>query len=102
MIIATVSIIISMGLMIASGFEVHILSSMLPIFLMSISIVDSIHVLSEFFDIYTKEKGRKESIREVINTLFTPMLYTSLTTSVGFLSLTLTSIPRQPGSLAFS
>lgn len=93
MIIATVSIIISMGLMIASGFEVHILSSMLPIFLMSISIVDSIHVLSEFFDVYTKEKGRKESIREVINTLFTPMLYTSLTTSVGFLSLTLTSIP---------
>ena len=93
MIIATVSIIISMGLMIALGFEVHILSSMLPIFLMSISIVDCIHVLSEFFDVYTREKGRKKSIREVMNTLFTPMLYTSLTTSVGFLSLTLTSIP---------
>ncbi len=93
MIIATVSIIISMGLMIALGFEVHILSSMLPIFLMSISIVDCIHVLSEFFDVYTREKGRKASIRQVMNTLFAPMLYTSLTTSVGFLSLTLTSIP---------
>ncbi len=93
MIIATVSIIISMGLMIALGFEVHILSSMLPIFLMSIAIVDCIHVLSEFFDVYTLEKGRKASIRQVMNTLFAPMLYTSLTTSVGFLSLTLTSIP---------
>ena len=93
MIIATVSIIISMGLMIALGFEVHILSSMLPIFLMSIAIVDCIHVLSEFFDVYTGEKGRKTSIRQVMNTLFDPMLYTSMTTSVGFLSLTLTSIP---------
>lgn len=93
MIIATVSIVISMGLMIALGFEVHILSSMLPIFLMSISIVDCVHVLSEFFDVYTREKGRKTSIREVMHTLFTPMLYTSLTTAAGFLSLTLTSIP---------
>lgn len=93
MIIATVSIIISMGLMVALGFEVHILSSMLPIFLMAISIVDCIHVLSEFFDVYTREKGRRSSIRQVMSTLFAPMLYTSLTTAVGFFSLTLTSIP---------
>lgn len=93
MIIATVSIIISMGLMIAMGFEVHILSSMLPIFLMSISIVDCVHVLSEFFDVYTREKGRKESIKAVMHTLFVPMLYTSLTTAAGFLSLTLTCLP---------
>ncbi len=93
MIIATVSIVISMGLMIGLGFEVHILSSMLPIFLMSISIVDCVHVLSEFFDVYTREKGRRASIKEVMHTLFVPMLYTSLTTGAGFLSLTLTTIP---------
>ena len=93
MIIATVSIVSTMGLMIAFGFPVHILSSMLPIFLMSIAMVDSVHVLSEFFDVYTKSKGRKQTIKEVINTLFKPMLYTSLTTAVGFLSLTLAPIP---------
>ncbi len=91
--IAAVSIISSMGLMIAFGFPVHILSSMLPIFLMSIAMVDSVHVLSEFFDVYTKEKGRKQTIQEVLNTLFAPMLYTSLTTAAGFLSLTLAPIP---------
>jgi predicted RND superfamily exporter protein len=93
MVIATVSIICAMGLMIACGFPVHILSSMLPIFLMSIAMVDSVHVLSEFFDVYTPEKGRKQTIQEVMNTLFTPMLYTSLTTAAGFLSLTLAPIP---------
>ena len=60
---------------------------------MSISMVDSVHVLSEFFDVYTKEKGRKQSIKEVMHTLFTPMLYTSLTTAAGFYSLTFAPIP---------
>ena len=93
MIIATVSIIFTMGLMIACGYPVHILSSMLPIFLMSISMVDSVHVLSEFFDVYSKTKGRKNTIKEVMHTLFTPMLYTSLTTAAGFYSLTFAPIP---------
>ncbi|MDY6950373.1 MAG: efflux RND transporter permease subunit [Thermodesulfobacteriota bacterium] len=93
MIIATVSIVATMGLMIGLGFPVHILSSMLPIFLMSIAMVDSVHVLSEFFDVYTKEKGRKQTMTEVMNTLFAPMLYTSLTTAAGFFSLTLAPIP---------
>lgn len=91
--ISTISIVMTMGIMIACGFPVHILSSMLPIFLMSIAMVDSVHVLSEFFDVYTKEKGRIKSITEVMETLFAPMLYTSLTTAAGFLSLTLAPIP---------
>jgi predicted RND superfamily exporter protein len=66
---------------------------MIPIFLMSIAMVDSIHVISEFFDVYTGEKGRKETIKEVMHTLFVPVLYTSLTTAAGFASLTFTPIP---------
>ncbi len=93
MIIAMFSVVTTMGLLIASGFPVHIMSSMIPIFLMCIGVVSSIHILSEFFDIYTREKGRKESIREVMHALFIPILYTSLTTAAGFFSLTFTSIP---------
>lgn len=93
MIIATVSIFLTMGAMIACGYPVHILSSMIPIFLMSISMVDSVHVLSEFFDVYTPEKGRRQTVKQVMTTLFNPMLYTSLTTAAGFYSLTLSPIP---------
>jgi hypothetical protein len=93
MIIAMVAVISTMGLLIAFGYSVHIMSSMIPIFLMPIAVVDSVHILSEFFDVYTKEKGRKASIQEVMSTLFTPMLYTSLTSAAGFLSLALTPIP---------
>lgn len=93
MIIAMVSVITTMGLLIGFGYPVHIMSSMIPIFLMPIAVVDSVHILSEFFDVYTKEKGRKAAIEEVMHTLFTPMLYTSLTSAAGFLSLALTPIP---------
>ncbi|XPV77603.1 MAG: efflux RND transporter permease subunit [Desulfovibrio sp.] len=93
MIIATLSVVITMGTMIGCGFEVHIMSSMIPVFLMSIAVVDSIHILSEFFDKYTVEKGRKETIVEVLNLLYMPMLYTSLTSAAGFISLALTPIP---------
>ena len=93
MIVAMVSVISTMGLLIGLGFPVHIMSSMIPIFLMPIAVVDSVHILSEFFDRYTKEKGRVSTIKEVMSNLFTPMLYTSMTSAAGFASLALTPIP---------
>jgi predicted RND superfamily exporter protein len=93
MIVAMVSVLSTMGLLIAFGFPVHIMSSMIPIFLMPISVVDSVHILSEFFDVYTKEKGRRATMVQVMSDLFVPMLYTSLTSAAGFASLALTPIP---------
>ncbi|HPC96061.1 MAG TPA: MMPL family transporter [Sedimentisphaerales bacterium] len=93
MIVAMVAVISTMGALIGLGFPVHIMSSMIPIFLMPISVVDSVHILSEFFDRYTKEKGRRETTLEVMDNLFLPMLYTSLTSAAGFASLALTPIP---------
>jgi len=93
MIIAMVSVISTMGLLIGLGFPVHIMSSMIPIFLMPIAVVDSVHILSEFFDRYTPKAGREKTLREVMDNLFVPMLYTSLTSAAGFASLALTPIP---------
>jgi len=93
MIVAMVSVISTMGLLIGFGYPVHIMSSMIPIFLMPIAVVDSVHILSEFFDLYTKEKGRRRTALEVMDNLFMPMLYTSLTSAAGFASLALTPIP---------
>jgi predicted RND superfamily exporter protein len=93
MIVAMVSVISTMGLLIGLGYPVHIMSSMIPIFLMPIAVVDSVHILSEFFDLYTKDKGRKKTTTEVMGDLFMPMLYTSLTSAAGFASLALTPIP---------
>jgi predicted RND superfamily exporter protein len=93
MIVAMVAVISTMGALIGLGYPVHIMSSMIPIFLMPIAVVDSVHILSEFFDLYTKTKGRRETMLAVMDNLFMPMLYTSLTSAAGFASLALTPIP---------
>ena len=93
MILAVVTVVATMGLMIGLGFSVHIMSSMIPIFLMPIAVVDSVHILSEFADRYPSIGDRRETIRKVLDDLYTPMLYTSLTSAAGFASLALAPIP---------
>jgi len=93
MIIAMCTVVSTMGLLIGTGFTLHIMSSMIPIFIMPIAVVDSIHILSEFFDEYQKTRDRRRTIEEVMHHLFRPMLFTSLTSSAGFASLALTPIP---------
>ncbi|RJP57824.1 MAG: RND transporter [Candidatus Auribacter fodinae] len=93
MVLAMMTVIITMGLLIGFGFTVHIMSSMIPIFLMPISVVDSVHILSEFYDHYPRTRDKRKTISQVMHHLFSPMLYTSLTTMAGFMSLALTPIP---------
>ncbi|MCF7982065.1 MAG: MMPL family transporter [Pseudomonadales bacterium] len=93
MIVALVSVIMTMGLLIITGHTVHIMSSMIPIFIMPIAVLDAVHILSDFFDRYPQSKNRYQALREVMEELSSPMLYTSLTTSIGFSSLALTPIP---------
>ena len=93
MLVAIVSVLCTMGLLIGLGFNVHIMSSMIAIFLMPIAVADSVHILSEFFDTYHRFRDKKETVRYVVGHLFLPMLYTSLTTIAGFASLIFTPIP---------
>lgn len=93
MIVAMMSVIWAMGLLILTGNTVHIMSSMIPIFLIPISVLNSIHIISEFHDHYKRYKHKDATIRHSIGELFMPMLFTSMTTVAGFLSLALTPIP---------
>jgi len=93
MIVALFSCLITMSLLVITGNTVHIMSSMIPIFIMPIAVLDSVHILSRFFDHYPLKKDRRESITHVMADLHKPMLYTSLTTAGGFASLALTPIP---------
>jgi len=93
MLVAMATVIITMGTLIGMGFTVHIMSSMIPIFLMPIAVVDSVHILSEFAETHKPGSRVKDSIEKVIQNLFRPMLFTSITSAVGFASLAFTPIP---------
>lgn len=80
---AMISIIWSMGLLIALGFPIHIMSSMAPVFLMAIA-TDSIHIFNEFYFRYKEDKDKKRAIIETMNAVGRPVRYTALATAAGF------------------
>ncbi|MFA5039505.1 MAG: MMPL family transporter [Candidatus Omnitrophota bacterium] len=86
-------VILTMGLLVGLGFPIHIMSSMIPIFLIPICVLDSIHVLSDFFEHYAGVKDKNKAIAHVLKTLFLPNLFTSITTMAGFFSLSFAPIP---------
>ncbi|MCF8024294.1 MAG: MMPL family transporter [Desulfobacteraceae bacterium] len=93
MFLALISSAATMSLLVVTGNTVHIMSSMIPIFIVPIAVLDDVHVTSEFFDRYRQSGDRRKTVKDVMNALFTPMFYTTLTTSVGFASLALAPIP---------
>ncbi len=90
---AMISIVWAMGALIGAGYPVHIMSSMIPIFLMPIAILNDVHVLSEFADRYPSIRNKRETLLSVMEELYIPSFFAPLTTSVGFASLSLTHIP---------
>src|SRR3990167_1351724 len=90
---AMLSVIWTIGFLIGLGFTVHIMSSMIPIFLMPIALLDDIHILSGFFNRYLTIKDKRKAIMLTMKGLYRPMFFTSVTSAVGFGSLALADIP---------
>jgi predicted RND superfamily exporter protein len=63
MLVAMLSVVWTMGLLTGTGFTLHIMSSMIPVFLMPIAVLDSIHILSEFFERYPFSNDRRTTLR---------------------------------------
>jgi hypothetical protein len=89
--VAMVSIIWSMGLMIGVGLPVHIMSSMIPVFLMAIA-TDSIHIFNEFYFRFREAPDKKQAILDTIHAVGRPVRYTALATAAGFAVLALMHI----------
>lgn len=93
MALSMLAVIWSMGALVYSGNVIHIMSSMIPIFIMPIAVLDSIHILSVLSERLGLGESKEAAIKHTILELFSPMLYTSITTVVGFASLVTTGIP---------
>ena len=83
MAVAFLSIIWSMGLLIGVGLPVHIMSSMIPVFLMAIA-TDSVHIFNEFYFRLKETRNKKEAIIETMTVVGPPVRYTALATAAGF------------------
>jgi len=83
MAVAMVAGVWSMGLLVAVGQPVHIMSSMMPVFLMAIA-TDSIHIFNEFYFRLRETSDRRQAVLETMQVVGAPVRYTALATAAGF------------------
>ncbi len=67
--------------------EVTVVTGLLPIVLLAIGIADSVHLIAEYNEELSLGVAKKEAVVNASRTVFIPCLFTSLTTSLGFLGL---------------
>jgi uncharacterized protein len=85
--IVLLSVTVAMGAMVLLGFPMTTMSFIAPILLLAIGIADAIHVLNRYNEEIAKGRPKREAILHTMNEMKGPVVMTSLTTAIGFLSL---------------
>ena len=75
------------GLKAMLGSPITIVETAIPVVLIAIGCADGIHIMSEFFGFYNRGLSARRSVEETLRVLALPVVLTSLTTGLGFLSL---------------
>ena len=85
--IVLLSVIVAMGSMVLLGFPMTMVSFIAPVLLLAIGIADAIHVLNRYNEEIAKGIEKRQAILNTMQEMKAPVVMTSLTTAVGFLSL---------------
>lgn len=85
----------TLGIMGLMNVPLYTISTMLPVILVAVSIGDAVHLLSHYYDHVVQDAHRPSSeiVTQVLQRLGAPLLVTSVTTAVGFLSLGAADMP---------
>ncbi len=86
------TIIWTLGFMVASGVTINIISYMIPTLLMIIGVSDSVHFLVKYFHTLKDVGHRKEALFQTVKKIGTAIFFTSVTTGIGFGALSFVNI----------
>jgi len=85
--VVALSVLWVLGLMALSNVPITVVSFVLPVLLMAIGIADGIHVLSRYHEALRALDDKRQAILDTMKAMKRPVVLTSLTTAIGFLSL---------------
>lgn len=84
--IAGATTLITLGTMAMLGIPLNIVTTVLPVFLISMVIADSVHVLNSYF-IHLQSLGHHNALSSAFKELWYPMVFYSVTTMIGFIAM---------------
>ena len=86
MIIINAALFSTIGLMSLSGVPIKITTTVIPAFLLSVGVCDSVHVLAIFYRQLDRGQNKRDAIAHALGHSGIPIVMTSLTTTAGVLS----------------
>ena len=92
LLVVILSLVITLALKVVFDIPLNIISTSLPVFILSIGVADGIHMFSEFRDHISAGMTKIEAAGKTLQELASPVIMTSLTTAAAFLSLGATEI----------
>jgi predicted RND superfamily exporter protein len=92
MLVVGFSILFTLAIMVVFEVPLNTITSALPVFLISIGVADGIHMFSEYRENRIEGIPREKAVCLMLDKLALPVTMTSITTAVGFLSLTVSDI----------
>jgi len=89
LLVVVFSTIWTFGLMAALGIPIYAVSTMIPVMLIAIGVADGVHLYSHLhlFLLENPDASKKEAVMDMLSGMWKPVVMTSITTSVGFISL---------------
>lgn len=89
MLVVLFSTVWAFGLMALVGIPIYAVSTMIPVMLIAIGVADGIHLYSHLQLHINKNPSatKKEAVNDMIKEMWKPVIMTSVTTAVGFISL---------------
>lgn len=82
----------TLGMMALTQAPIDIITSVLPVFLITICGADAIHMMSEYYEQRGVVGDSREAMRRTMKIMVSPVLLTTVTTAAGFLIATSTNI----------
>ncbi len=89
----SVCLVCTMAVLYLTGGAVSPMTAILPPLIMALSVSDSVHIFTEFLKKDRSQAPLPQLMRETLKHLWVPCFLTSLTTAVGFASLSISRIP---------
>ena len=90
--VVLLSLVVTLGIKVLFNIPLNILTTTLPVFILSIGVADGIHIFSEYKDMIDKGHNKIDAVKLMLQHLTMPVIMTSITTAVAFYSISLTEI----------
>lgn len=90
--VVMLSLVVTLGLKAFFHIPLNIITTTLPVFILSIGVADGIHMFSEYRDNLMKGMNKRQAVAHTVERLTIPVMMTSFTTAVAFYAISLTEI----------